>query len=1215
VYVLDWGNNRVEVFNSEGVFQSEFTGPAGTGNGTVTSGSATITEVTLATGAFSPGEEVTAEGVPAGTTILKVEPGTLELSAAATANGKEPAEPLTAHQSFSEPVGLAVDNACQMHKPQSLTGAECEAFDVSNGDVYVADGFSNKVIDKFSSTGAYIGQVMVPVVGQALLFRGVAVDRLGQLWVAESQSTEHQGFDRFSNAVANEFKSFVSPATSEHGVAPGLAVDSKGDLYSGIDRGNEGPFIAEFISSGAMLSEALDEEESGGVATELSSGDVYVDNVGTVARFGPVAPGGNPEIERFGAGHLPSGPCEGGPAERQICSRGGVAVDSATGHVYVAVGPKAEVQDYSLAPPGPPAVQSESVSKVTGDSASLGAELHPEGAASEYWFEYGPCATPSTCPTSAFQRSAVASVGSPLDFNVYGVELELQGLLAHTAYHFRVVAANEANGKREVVEGEEQTFITQTAGGSALPDGRQWELVSPPDKHGAQLQPIGERGVIQASAAGNAITYFADAPTEAEPLGYTNEVQVLSTRAAGGWGSQDIAIPHIAATGLVLGGEEYRFFSGDLSLGMLQPFGAFNPSLSEEASEQTAYLRTNYLNGDVTQACLPPAMHCYRPLVTGKAGSANVPPGTHFSTEGECPRLNGNKATVCGPEFVGATPDLTHVVLESTVALTTTPFKEGPAASELYEWSAGKLAIVSVLPGEAGPANGPALGFLNSIARHAISNDGSRVVWSTGNEPHLFLRENATQPQSPLGAKGECEMPADACTVQLDEGLVGLPRFQAANTDVSQVFFTDGGDLYDYSVAQGKALRLTEGADVQGAVLGSSEDGSNVYFVANGVVAAKALPGKCAAIQSPPKATCNLYVKHYNGSEWEPAKLVAVLSGEDFPDWGQEGTGLESLTARVSPNGRWLAFMSQRRLPISTNPAGYDNRDAFSGKPDEEVFIYDASTGHLVCASCNPTGARPVGVEYSHVNHGLVGGDRVWPPAARLAANIPSWTPYAGGRALYQSRYLSDSGRLFFNSNDALVPRDVNGTWDVYQYEPPGVPAGEHACTTSSVTFSERSGGCVGLISSGTSPEESGFLDASETGGDVFFLTAAKLAPQDFDTSLDVYDAHECSSSSPCLPVPAAQPPSCTTASCRAAPTPQPGIFGAPASATFSGVGNLTPASLPAVKPLTNAQKLAKALGSCRRKYRRSRKRRAACERQARAHFAKRSNVPRRKGS
>jgi hypothetical protein len=956
---------------------------------------------------------------------------------------------------------------------------------------------------------------MVPVVGASLALKGVAVDRLGQLWVAEFQGGAHDGFDRFSGAVANEFKSFVPHGGSGFHFLPGLAVDSKGNLYSGITGPQGIEFIAEFDSGGGVLSGAVDEEESTGVAVELSSDDVYVDNAGTVARFGPKGS----LIERFG---VPGG------------HGSGVGVSLLNGRVYVADSSAGVVDVYSLAPPSRPVVVSEGVAKITGDSANLGAELNPEGASSEYWFEYGPCETASTCATSVFQKSAVASVGSAFDFAVYGVSVELQGLLAHTTYHFRVVTRNENDLPGTVVDGQEQTFITQTAGGFALPDGRQWELVSPPDKHSALIQPISERGAIQASAVGSAITFYADAPTEAAQQGYTNEVQVLSTRGPGGWESRDIAIPHSAATGLALGEEEYRFFSEDLSLSVVQPFGGFDPLLSEEASEQTAYLRTDYLGGDVSQPCLPPVIHCYRPLVTGKAGYENVLPGTRFSTEGECPRSNGNVVVRCGPEFLGASPDLSHVVLRSKVGLAKPSVENG-----LYEWSGGKLALVSVLPGEGGPASGPALGYRDQDARHAISADGSRVVWSAAaGEPHLYMFDKAR-----------------GAAVQLDTGLVGVPIFQVANRDVSEVFFTDSGDLYDYSVEQGKPVRLTEGANVRGAVLGASEDGSYVYFAATGVLAGN---HNASGEVATPGAN-NLYMLYNSGSGWA-ATFIAVLSGEDSPDWARgEPENLNQLTARVSPGGRWLAFMSRRSL------TGYDNRDAVSGRLDEEVYLYGASMGRVVCASCNPTEARPVGVEYGHVNHGLVGGDRVWSNTAWLAANIPGWTPYAGGRALYQSRFLSDSGRLFFNSNDALVPQDVNGTWDVYQYEPPGIGG----CTTSAVTFSERSGGCVGLISSGTSPEESGFLDASEMGGDVFFLTAARLVVQDFDTALDVYDAHECTSVSACFPVLAARPPSCTTeASCKAAPSPQPGIFGAPSSATFSGIGNVSSSmSKPAVAP------------------------------------------------
>jgi hypothetical protein len=288
---------------------------------------------------------------------------------------------------------------------------------------------------------------------------------------------------------------------------------------------------------------------------------------------------------------------------------------------------------------------------------------------------------------------------------------------------------------------------------------------------------------------------------------------------------------------------------------------------------------------------------------------------------------------------------------------------------------------------------------------------------------------------------------------------------------------------------------------------------------------------------------------------------------------------------------------------------GYDNRDTVSGKPDQEVFLYDATRGQLVCASCNPTGERPHGVAYGKIDlasGGLAGGDQLWKESQWIAANVPGWTAFRTGSVRYQSRYLSNSGRLFFNSSDSLVGQDVNAIEDVYEYNPQGLTSADgSACNAASVNFSEASDGCVGLISSGTSAEESAFLDASESGGDVFFLSSERLASQDKDTSLDVYDARECTAPAPCIGQ-AASPPACQTAdACRAGPSPQPPILSAPPSATFSGVGNLSaplttpPSGKP--KPPTRRQKLVKALKACHLK--KNKRKRSACEASARAKY------------
>jgi hypothetical protein len=702
---------------------------------------------------------------------------------------------------------------------------------------------------------------------------------------------------------------------------------------------------------------------------------------------------------------------------------------------------------------------------------------------------------------------------------------------------------------------------------AALPDGRGWELVSPASKAGGPLLSVREGGaVIRSSEDGRAVTYVAAAPLGTHPEGSSNETQIVSERSAGDWTSQEIATPHDEPTKPSVGaGQEYRAFSPNLAAALVEPLG--ETPLAPEATEKTMYLRDS-------------ASGRFLPLVT----PANVPPGTHF----------GNAL-----HFVSGTPDLGHIVFESEVALTSTPITQ---QLSVYQWVAGQLKLISLLPnGEAAPV--PSVGGPNRNLRHAVSDDGSRIVWSA--QQHLYLRDTNTEETIQLDANQGAAEPGE-----------GQATFQGASSDGSKTFFTDTQrltadstataegeerDLYEFDRASGKLTDLTvdhnpgESAGVQGLVSGISEDGSYVYFIADGVLASGATPGGCHTT-SAPGATCNLYAIRYNGAEWTAPRLIAVLSAEDQADWSGNRESLGQLAARVSPNGRYLTFMSVSPL------TGYANTDANTGQADAEVFLQDAepSPGEnpTVCVSCDPTGAPPTGVLDNPEEGLLIDGPGAW-KEHWLAANIPGWTEYELERALYQPRYLQDSGRLFFNAITALVPEDANNTADVYEYEPAGVGT----CAGSSERFNATSGGCVGLISSGTSGEESALLDASTNGGDVFFLTAAKLVPQDVDDEFDVYDAHECTAQAPCIPSPPAQAPPCVTAeACRPASGSQLQL-GVPPTQGLTGQGNLQPSSLTSKKPLTRAQKLAQALRVCRHKAKRARR---ACESKARRKYGPR---------
>ena len=216
-----------------------------------------------------------------------------------------------------------------------------------------------------------------------------------------------------------------------------------------------------------------------------------------------------------------------------------------------------------------------------------------------------------------------------------------------------------------------------------------------------------------------------------------------------------------------------------------------------------------------------------------------------------------------------------------------------------------------------------------------------------------------------------------------------------------------------------------------------------------------------------------------------------------------------------------------------------------------------------------------------------------------LAGSVPGWDyniTNASTSALYQPRYLSDSGRLFFDSPDGLVAQAGDGKENVYEYEPEQVGSCGH------------SSGCIGLISSGTSGQESAFLDASENGDDVFFMTTAQLVPADTDDAYDIYDAHVCSESSPCTSPPSNPESECESASgCRAIAPAQP-AFQTPTSAVFQGPGNAPKSEVHsskrtiAPKPLTRSQRLALALKICRKI--RHKPKRARCEAAARKRYA-----------
>lgn len=829
-------------------------------------------------------------------------------------------------------------------------------------------------------------------------------------------------------------------------------------------------------------------------------------------------------------------------------------------------------------------IDTVSVGEVTGNSAELQARIDPLQSDTKYRLEYMPVGG------GEFKLAGEGDAGS--GSADVAVNAHVQELASDTEYAYRVVAVNALG---EAASGAR--FVTQRAGGGfTLLDGRAWEQVSPEQKGVANITFLaGGAGPHRSSPGGEALTFNVVGYPEDDPEGelVTEPAQVIARHGPGGWSSHDIATPNrerphkgakIGETG------EYWLFSEGLERSVLEPSPA--TPLSRWTTERTPYLR------DEAECPVPPASEgallaseCFTPLVTSAGPFADVAKGIEFG--GPIDVQTGEVVVV------EATPDLAHMLLLANGV----ELLPGMGGSGLYEWSNGRLTPLSLPPEKMAPCNHVGLGVaggpsdLGLDSRNALSPDGQITVWSTSLSTgacsgHVFLRDLADGKEE---------------SIQLDRVQPGVEEpgapealYQDASVGDEHVFFTDSqrltagststqagfanasrtaADLYEYDLDRATGtgglvdmtvpVKAGEAAGVLG-VEGASEDGSQVYVVATGVLSERANAHKEVAT---PGAD-NLYLLERSGSSWR-AVFIATLSGLDGPDWNPGiGSTAGWQTARVSPDGKWLAFMSQQSL------TGYDNEDVTSKKPgermDEEVFLYDAVSNRLICASCDPTGARPAGVLNVESGAGrevpLMDrvGKELW-EGRWLAGAVPvTYSIGINGKlGVRQPRYLSNGGRLFFDASDGLLPVDKNDQVDAYEYEPPrnGEIAQSDDCTAGSATYSPAAEGCVDLVSSGESSEESVFVEASENGNDVFFLTSASLVPGDRDSAYDVYDAHVCGSGWECQGQ-AAVSPSCTgTESCRGVSAPQPSIFGASGTATFSGPGNSASAAAPAAGP------------------------------------------------
>jgi hypothetical protein len=572
-------------------------------------------------------------------------------------------------------------------------------------------------------------------------------------------------------------------------------------------------------------------------------------------------------------------------------------------------------------------------------------------------------------------------------------------------------------------------------------------------------------------------------------------------------------------------------------------------------------------------------------------------------------------------EYRGASRELSHVLFSTLTSQQATwpfdPTSHAISAETLYEYS-GTGNTEPVLVGVSGGRGsntlisqcGTAFGSeRNRDVYNAVSTSGETVFFTAEHlegcpavQPpvnELYARVGAekaiaiSEPALPPGARctGAC------ATAEHEEGV-----FQGASQDGSKVFFLTeqplldgdeegaghGMDLYEARIEGGGRdagigglVQVShdptsgQSAGVQG-VARVSEDGSRVYFVATGVLTEES-NGLGQVAQLGKK---NLYL--YDTVDDRTA-FVATLSAEDSRDWEP----VDERPVQATPEGRFLAFVSHANLTGDAPDATH------------QIYRYDADTGGLLRVSIGQEGFN---------QDGATGFMRLLPlPAVTGGEQLTT-----GGRAI-----SADGSYVFFESSDGLTPQALNEQIieggetanNVYEWEADGV-GGCHVAR-----------GCLSLISDGKDvSEEEGYvglelIGSDASGADVFLTTSDPLAASDVNSIADVYDAHVDGG----FPAPASV--SCSGDACQGAAGSGP-VFGAPSSATFSGPGNAASVTTGAPsKPVVGkrtaaevrAEKLARALKSCRSEVKKPRRR--GCEALARKRYGSKARAKAKKSN
>lgn len=585
-----------------------------------------------------------------------------------------------------------------------------------------------------------------------------------------------------------------------------------------------------------------------------------------------------------------------------------------------------------------------------------------------------------------------------------------------------------------------------------LPDCRAYELVSPAIKYGWPVS------LSQVSSDGDrAIALSLGGLPGSDQIALLNYYELV--REPEGWKTAPLNMP----TGYVTpGGPTLLAASPDLSHGLFE----YRSSAIADARNTAFYVR-GLPGGSLEEAGPRISLAALQSTPASDTLNSSVP-----SVSGDMSHV---LFTLNGPEYVFEEL-LDYVWPGDTTALR----QSGVGWTSLYEYG-GTTGPAPLLVGVDGGGRlisqcGTSLGYpsggrFTALQADELYNalstpDGSRIFFTVAAGPcgegagppvnELYAREEysagvwrtvaISEPTS--GPGGDCS----ACAVADPQDAV----FQGASEDGSKVFFlswqrllkgAEGQNLYEYDFDAQSGLKvLLVAPNVQG-VARVAENGSRVYFVAQGVLTLAANPvGDVARAGAD-----NLYAYDTRTAE---SSFVGGLAAGDERDWQTE----DNRPVDVTPDGRFLVFSSSADLTPG------------DGSSSPQVFEYDSHTNTLVQVS-------------------RVQGGRGGEFAAEIAN--PNYTGSVDPSAQWTS-VSNDGSVVVFQSEAALTPHAIVGYVNVYEYQDGRVSLISDG--------QDRSIGPGGI-------DSVSLLGVDGSGRDIFFTTADRLAPQDGDTQEDVYDA------------------------------------------------------------------------------------------------------------